>query len=70
MVAAALNPVAAEAVLALRGEAEVRHHRDAGADERAHLLGDGGAALELDRVRAGLLHEPDRRVSACSGDAW
>ena len=29
-VAAALHPVAAERVLALRREADVRHHRDAG----------------------------------------
>ena len=60
--AAALDDVAAEPVLALRGEADVRHHRDAGADDAADLLGAALAALELDRVRAGLLHEPDRGV--------
>ena len=36
-VAAALHPVAAERVLALRGEADVRHHRDAGAGDRRDL---------------------------------
>ena len=37
------------------------HHRDAGADDRARAL-DGGlaAALELDRVAAGLLDHPHR----------
>ena len=47
-VAAALDAVAAEGVLGLRGEADVGHHRDAALDalldDRRHL----GAALELD----------------------
>ena len=59
LVAAALHPVAADGVLALRGEADVGHHRDAGAGDRLDLRGDAAAALELDGVRAALLHEPD-----------
>src|SRR3546814_12837992 len=49
--ATALDAIAAQGVLALRGEADVCHHRDAALDElgdhRRHL----GAALELDAVR-------------------
>ena len=59
VVAAALDPVAAELVLALRGEADVAHHRDAGVGDLADLVGDADAALELHRVAAALLHEPD-----------
>ena len=44
-VAAALDDVPAEAVLALRGEADVRHHRDAGAHDALDLLGAALAAL-------------------------
>ena len=58
-VAAALHAVAAEAVLALRGEADVGHHRDAAAGAAARSGGHLGAALELDGVGAGLLHEAD-----------
>ena len=49
-VAAALHPVAAQGVLALRGEADVRHHRDAGAVDRGDLRRERAAALELHRV--------------------
>ena len=34
------------------------HHRDAGGDEPRDELGVHGAALELDRVAAALLHQP------------
>ena len=61
-VAAALDDVAAEAVLALRGEPDVGHHRDAGAHDALDLLRAADAAFQLHRVAAGLLHEPDRRV--------
>ena len=57
-VAAALDPEPAEAVDALRGEADVRHHRDAGRAQRRDLLGDPFAALQLHGVRPGLLEEP------------
>ena len=56
---AALHAVAAEGVLALRGEAEVRHHRDAGVDDGPDAVGVVRAALELDRVGAAALHELD-----------
>ena len=59
-VPAALHPETAEGVDALRGEADVGHHRDAGRGQRRDLLGDPLAALQLDRMRAGFLHEPDR----------
>ena len=62
--AAALHPEAAEGVLALRREADVRHHRDAGVVQQPDLRGDPHAALELDRLRAALLHEPDGGVEA------
>src|SRR5690606_30928291 len=55
---APLHPVAAEDVHRLRGEAEVAHHGDAGRDHRLDLRDDPAAALQLDRVRAGLLEEP------------
>ena len=60
--AAALHPVAAEGVLALRREADVRHHRDAGVVQQPDLRRDPHAALELDRLRAALLHQPDGGV--------
>jgi hypothetical protein len=44
-VAAALDPETAQAVDALRGEADVRHHRDAGGGQHGDLLGDPFAAL-------------------------
>ena len=59
-VAAALHPEPAEAVDALRGETDVGHHRDAGGGQGGDLVGDPFAALEFDRVRAGLLDEPRR----------
>ena len=60
--AAALDDVAAEAVLALRGEADVPHHRDAGLHDAADLLLAAHTAFQLHRVRTGLLHEPDGGV--------
>ncbi len=68
-VAAALHAVAAEVVLGLRREADVRHHRDAGVGEQLDLRHHRQAALELDRVRVGLLHEADRRVEGLLGRA-
>ena len=59
---AALGAVAAEHRGRLRREADVAHHGDAGADDRAGPLGGGAAALELDRVAAGLLDEALRGV--------
>ena len=50
LVAASLHAVAAERVDRLRGEADVRHHRDAGRDEHLDLRRDALAALELDRL--------------------
>ena len=58
---AALRLPAAERGRGLRGEADVAHHRDAGADDRARAADRGrAAALELDRVAAGLLDHPHR----------
>ena len=57
VVTAALDAIAAESVLTLRGEADVRHHRDAGVDDRLHLVGDLATAFELDGVRVTFLHE-------------
>jgi hypothetical protein len=37
------------------------HHRDAGAGEGVDLRGDARPALQLDGVRAALLHEAERR---------
>ena len=54
-VTAALDAEAAEAVDALRGETDVRHHRDAGRGDRRDLIGDALTAFEFHRVRAGLL---------------
>ena len=65
--AAALDDVAAQLVLALRREPDVRHHRDAGRHDAADLLGAAHAALELDRVGAGLLHEAERGVQRLVG---
>ncbi len=71
LVAAALHAVAAEDVDRLRGQADVGHHRDAGADQRLDLGGDPLAALELDRLGAAVLHEDRRPMSsACAGEAW
>ena len=61
-VAAALHPVAAEAVLGLRREADVRHHRDARTGQQLDLRCHLATALELHRVRVGLLHEADGGV--------
>ena len=51
-VATALYAVATEPVDALRGEADVRHHRDTGGGQHGDLLGDALAAPEFDRVGA------------------
>ena len=56
-VAAALDAVAAEGVLALRGEADVGHHRDAALAEPGDLRRHLDAALELHAVGEALLHE-------------
>jgi hypothetical protein len=48
--AAPLDDVATEAVLALRGEADVRHHRDAGAHDPLDLLRAADTSFELHRV--------------------
>jgi hypothetical protein len=61
-VPAALHPETAEGVDALRGEADVCHHRDAGGAQGRDLRGDPLATLQLDGMRAGFLHEPDRGV--------
>ena len=53
----ALGFVAAERGGRLRGEADVAHHRDAGADDRPRALYGGAAALELDGLAAGLLDQ-------------
>jgi hypothetical protein len=58
----ALHAVAADGVLALRCEPDVRHHRDAGAGDRGDLVGHPPPALELHGVTAALLHEPHRRA--------
>ena len=70
VLAPALDPVAAERVDRLRGEAEVRHHRDAGRDQLLDLPGHPLAALQLDRVRPGLLEEPGGGGQRLAGDAW
>src|SRR5439155_815360 len=57
-VAAPLHPVPAEHVLALRGEADVRHHRDPGRGHGGDLRGHPPAALQLHRVPPALLEEP------------
>jgi hypothetical protein len=48
-------------VLALRREADVRHHRDAGPHDGLDRRRHAAPALELHRVRQALLHHPDRR---------
>ena len=57
-----MHPEAAEGVLALRREADVRHHRDAGLVQQPDLRSYADAALELDRLRAALLHHADGGV--------
>ena len=64
---AAAHDVPAESVFALRREADVRHHRDAGAHDPLDLLRAAHPAFELDGVGTGLLHETDRVASASSG---
>jgi hypothetical protein len=48
---------AAQLVEALGRQADVTHHRDAGADEATHELGVDRTTLELDGVAVALLHE-------------
>ena len=55
--APALDPVAAEHVDRLRGEPQVRHHRDARRYQLLDLPGHPLAALQFDRVRPGFLEE-------------
>ena len=57
---AALGAVAAERGRGLRRQADVAHHRHAGAHDGAGALGHRAAALELDGVAAGLLDEAVR----------
>ena len=59
---AALGAVAAEHRGRLRRQADVAHHRDAGAHDRPGALGGRAAALELDGVAARLLDEAVRGV--------
>ena len=66
-VAAALDDVAAQAVLALRREADVRHHRDARGHDAADLLGAANPALELHGVGVRLFHEAERGVKRFVG---
>jgi voltage-gated potassium channel len=69
VLAPALDLVAAERVHRLRSKAEMRHDRNAGRDQFLDLPDDAVAALELDRLGAGLLQEPDaglqRRGRGC-----
>jgi hypothetical protein len=60
VLAPALHPVPAEGVHRLRGQPQVRHHRDSGLHQFLHLVHHPLAAFELDRVRPGFLQEPDR----------
>ena len=57
---AALGAVAAERRRGLRREADMAHHRDAGAHDRPRAVGHRAATLELDGVAAGLLDEAVR----------
>jgi hypothetical protein len=58
-VAAALDAETAQRVLRLRGEAQVRHHRDARRHHRLDVRREARPTLQLHGVRPGLLHEPD-----------
>src|SRR5690606_38824705 len=57
-VVAALHPVAAQRMLRLGREADVRHHRDARVGQRLDLGRHDATTLALDRVRQAFLHEP------------
>jgi hypothetical protein len=59
----------AELVHALRGEAEVAHHRDAGLGHAGCQLDDAPGALDLDGGRARLLEEAGRVAQALVGRA-
>jgi hypothetical protein len=54
---ASLGPEAAQHVDRLRGEADVRHHRNAALGEEADAVGHAPPAFELDRAAARLLHD-------------
>ena len=49
-----MHPVAAQGVHGLWRQAQVRAHRNAALDQKAHRLGGPAAAFELDHVGAGL----------------
>ena len=53
----ALGLVAAERGRGLRRQADVAHHRDAGADDRPRPLDRGPPRLQLDHLAAGLLDQ-------------
>ena len=67
LVATALHAVATQRVDRLRGQPDVGHDGDAGGDEGLDLRRDALAALELDRLRAALLHEARRRLQRLRG---
>ena len=68
-VAAALDPVAPERVLALGGEADVGHDRDAASGQQLDLGRHLAASLELDAVGTAFLHEADGGVVGLLGGA-
>ena len=70
-VAAALHPVAAEGVLALRGEADVRHHRDAAHGSAARSAAPSRAPPSSFTACAFASFMKRTAVwYACSGEAW
>ena len=62
----ALDADLADRVDRLRRQADVAHHRDAGTDERLDDPRRPDAALDLDRLGAGLAQEASRRCSIAS----
>ena len=54
--------VGAELVDRLRREAQVTHDRDAGGEDALDAFGDDRAALHLDGMRAGFLHDAHRAL--------
>ncbi len=67
-VAPALDPVAAEGVLALRGEADVGHHRDAARGSACSITGTiSTPPSSLTQCAPRLLHEADRGQVALLG---
>ena len=70
-VAAALHPVAPELVLALRREADVRHDRHAGVDQRPHLRRRPARRPRASPRGADPSFMKRTDVSsACAGDTW